>query len=151
MIETQNKMFFATTEDQQKVLGLPATPAFYAPHEFTELAGRAMLVHNVHAETAETIKGKDRREHLTNAGIAQSVVVGVLRKVVELGGEYDAIVQAPRPMVEQPRVVDYEPKDMPVEFSMNVLVHYNMAAARRIQEVRQAQELQLSYDQAAAL
>jgi hypothetical protein len=145
---TESSSEFTTTVEQQGALGLPAVPATYPPQEFVKLIGLAQLAHDTYADSAAAKnRKKDRLQDRIAAGVAESVVVGVLNKVVELGIDYDAAVQAPHEYAEPSTPADYEPQEMTMAFSPNMLVHYQQAAARQIEVVRQAQEQERSYEQ----
>lgn len=131
---------FTPSPQQREVLGLPDEEKPFAPHEFVPLLGRAQLIHDIHAGIAASKKDANWRTHRTDAGVAESVVVGVLTKVVELGGEYDAALYAAAVGEDQVVPIEYEWQEAANDLSPILLAHHSMAAARRIYEVRQAQE-----------
>jgi hypothetical protein len=149
MSEIHDPLAFSISQEQQGVLGRAlsmSTPTVIRPHEFVQLLGQAQLAHDMYAQSAESQRGKERRADRANAGIAQSVVVGVLNKVAELGNVYDVAVQTPLSAQELPMSEDYAPFEMPAMFTPSLRCHYNMAAARMIDTVREAQKKELIYE-----
>lgn len=140
---------FITTELQQQALGLPIVPTAYQPHDFVKLAGRADLAHYMHKERAEAEKRSRRIDEKMQAGVAESVLVGILNKVVELGDDYDAAISVPRTL-ESAENEGNPTIEFTETFSPMLLEHFSMAASRRIEEVRAAQRADAYYAQMSA-
>jgi hypothetical protein len=76
---------YTVNAEQHDKLGLPARDTNYTPDDFVNLLARAQYVHDVLADKAIDEERSDQLRSKAAAGIAQSVAVGVMNRVVANG------------------------------------------------------------------